>query len=70
MLLQARVRPSPPPPPPGGARTHRAQIQCPVSLVDANLSTLPPEARQAAVAFLNYLYTPQAQREFTACGFR
>lgn len=46
------------------------QIQCPVALVDANVDPQPAEVKAAATAFLNYLYTPAAQREFGACGFR
>jgi sulfate transport system substrate-binding protein len=46
------------------------QIQCPLALVDANLADAPPETREAAAAFCNYLYTKEAQREFAACGFR
>jgi ABC-type sulfate transport system substrate-binding protein len=46
------------------------QIQCPVALIDANLDTQPPEVREAAVAFVNYCFEPDAQREFGACGFR
>lgn len=46
------------------------QIQCPLALVDANLADAPPETREAATAFCNYLYTKEAQREFAACGFR
>ena len=30
----------------------------------------PPEAREAAEAFVDFLFTPDAQREFVACGFR
>lgn len=29
-----------------------------------------PQVRKAATDFVNYLYTPSAQREFAACGFR
>lgn len=46
------------------------QIQCPVALVDRNLDEGGPVARHAATAFVNYLYTTEAQRHFTACGFR
>jgi sulfate transport system substrate-binding protein len=46
------------------------RIQCPLALVDANLADAPPETREAAAAFCNYLYTKEAQREFAACGFR
>lgn len=46
------------------------RIQCPVALVDSNLSIQPPEVQAAAQGFLNYLYKPAAQREFAACGFR
>jgi hypothetical protein len=46
------------------------QITCPVALVDRNLASAPPETREAAEAFARHLFTPAAQREFTACGFR
>ncbi|KAL6769205.1 SULP3 [Auxenochlorella protothecoides x Auxenochlorella symbiontica] len=49
---------------------NNVRIQCPVALVDRNLDEGGPVARHAATAFVNYLYTTEAQRHFTACGFR
>lgn len=46
------------------------QIQCPVALVDRNVEESGPVAKEAATAFVNYLYTPEAQRHFAECGFR
>ncbi|KAI7842666.1 hypothetical protein COHA_003770 [Chlorella ohadii] len=46
------------------------RIQCPLALIDANINGQPPEVREAAQAFGQYLYTREAQREFAACGFR
>ncbi|KAL4451774.1 hypothetical protein ABPG75_007436 [Micractinium tetrahymenae] len=46
------------------------RIQCPISVIDHNLAPQPPEVREAATAFCQYLYTKEAQREFAACGFR
>ncbi len=47
-----------------------SQIQNPVAIVDANVDLRGPEVRDAATAFIEFLYTPRAQREFAACGFR
>ena len=41
-----------------------------MALIDANLAGQAPEVRQAATDFCSYLFTPEAQREFAACGFR
>jgi sulfate transport system substrate-binding protein len=49
---------------------NNVRITCPAALVDRNIDTSPPEVRQAAEAFINYLFTPSAQKEFVACGFR
>lgn len=46
------------------------QVEFPVALIDRNLDKKPPEARAAAEAFVQYCFTPAAQREFAACGFR
>lgn len=50
------------------------QIETPVALVDRNLDRRPPATREktraCATAFVHYLFTPEAQREFAACGFR
>ena len=53
-----------------GRRSAWLQITCPVALVDRNLASAAPETREAAEAFARHLFTPVAQREFTACGFR
>lgn len=37
------------------------RIECPLALVDRVLDTRPPEAREAAHAFANFLFTPEAQ---------
>jgi len=41
-----------------------------VAIIDRNVDKQGPEARAAAEAFLRYCFTPEAQREFAACGFR
>lgn len=60
------------------------RVEMPVAIVDRSFETFSfwkimfyrnmkdrsPEARQAAKAFLDYLFTPEAQREFVQCGFR
>ena len=46
------------------------QIEFPIALIDRNLDLQPPEARVAAQAFVDYCFTPDAQREFAECGFR
>ena len=51
-------------------RRDLAQVEFPVALIDRNLDKKPPEARAAAEAFVQYCFTPAAQREFAACGFR
>ena len=42
----------------------------PIAVIDANVDRKPPAARAAADAFIQYCFTPEAQREFAACGFR
>ena len=42
----------------------------PIAVIDANVDRKPPSARAAADAFIQYCFTPAAQREFAACGFR
>ena len=37
------------------------RIECPLALVDRVLDNRPPEAREAAHAFANFLFTPEAQ---------
>lgn len=49
---------------------NNVRITCPAALIERNLASRPPEAKQAAEAFVKYLFTPEAQREFVACGFR
>lgn len=39
-------------------------------MIDRNVDKRGPEVRAAAEAFVRYLFTPVAQREFAACGFR
>jgi len=39
-----------------------------VAIIDRNVDKQGPEARAAAEAFLRYCFTPEAQREFAACG--
>ena len=39
-------------------------------MVDRHVDENGPDARQAAAAFINYLYTPLAQKHFVGCGFR
>ena len=46
------------------------QVEFPIALIDRNLDRKPPEARAAAEAFVQYCFTPAAQREFASCGFR
>jgi sulfate/thiosulfate-binding protein len=43
-------------------------IDCPVAVVDANVDR--HGTREVAEAFLQYLFTPEAQREFAKAGFR
>lgn len=43
-------------------------IDTPVAVVDKNVDK--HGTREVAEAFVNYLYTPEAQREFTKVGFR
>jgi ABC-type sulfate transport system substrate-binding protein len=49
---------------------NNVRITCPAALVDRNIDTQAREVRDAAEAFIDYLYTPTAQKEFVACGFR
>jgi ABC-type sulfate transport system substrate-binding protein len=49
---------------------NNVRITCPAALVDRNIDAQPAEVRDAAEAFVNYLFTPVAQKEFVACGFR
>lgn len=50
------------------------QVQTPVALVDRNLdrrsSKMRGPTRAAAEAFVQYLFTPEAQAEFADNGFR
>ena len=46
------------------------QIEFPVAIVDKNIDKKEPQARVVAEAFVNYLFTPEAQQEFMDCGFR
>ena len=50
------------------------QVQTPVALVDKNLdrrsSKMREPTRAAAEAFVQYLFTPEAQAEFAESGFR
>jgi ABC-type sulfate transport system substrate-binding protein len=46
------------------------QIEMPVAIVDANIDKKTPEARRAAEAFIEFLFTPAAQHEFARCGLR
>ncbi|WP_416674434.1 sulfate ABC transporter substrate-binding protein [Egbenema bharatensis] len=43
-------------------------IDCPAAVVDANVDR--HGTREVAEAFLQYLFTPEAQREFASAGFR
>jgi len=49
-------------------------VQTPVAIVDANIERCPARTRAAtraaAEAFIDYLFTPAAQAEFEAVGFR
>ncbi|GMH34442.1 hypothetical protein BSKO_02276 [Bryopsis sp. KO-2023] len=45
-------------------------VHAPVAIVDKNVDEKPAEVREAAEAFIDYLFTPEAQREFVNCGFR
>ena len=52
-----------------------AQVQTPVAIVDHNIHHMRSErmrapTRAVAEAFVNYLFTPEAQAEFVAVGFR
>jgi len=49
---------------------NNVRIVCPGSLIDRNLEGKPPEVIEAAKSFMNYLFTPDAQKEFLECGFR
>lgn len=50
------------------------QVQTPVALVDRNLdrrsSKMREPTRAAAEAFVQYLFSPDAQAEFAESGFR
>lgn len=50
------------------------QVETPIAIVDRNLDRLPLATRQktraCAEAFVQYLFKPEAQKEFSACGFR
>jgi sulfate/thiosulfate transport system substrate-binding protein len=50
------------------------RVTMPVALVSANLDRFPAHSRtaakEAADAFLRFLFTPEAQAEFVAAGFR
>lgn len=50
------------------------QVQTPVALVDKNVdrrsSKMRGATRAAAEAFLEFLFTPEAQEEFARWGFR
>lgn len=41
-----------------------------MQVVDKNVDRRPAEVRAAADAFVQFLFTPECQREFAACGFR
>ncbi|EIE27484.1 periplasmic binding protein-like II, partial [Coccomyxa subellipsoidea C-169] len=53
---------------------NNVRVQTPVALVDKNVdrrsTKMRGPTRAAAEAFLEYLFTPEAQAEFVACGFR
>lgn len=49
---------------------NNVRIENPVAIIDKNVDEREPEVRHAAEAFLQFLFTPEAQREFAACGFR
>lgn len=49
--------------------THR-HTQCATHACAQVLNTRPPHVQRAAVDFINFLYTPPAQREFGRLGFR
>lgn len=46
------------------------RIECPLALVDKVLDNRPAAALEAATAFCNFLFTPEAQVEFGKVGFR
>ncbi|KAK9815715.1 hypothetical protein WJX72_008488 [[Myrmecia] bisecta] len=46
------------------------RVETPVAVVDENLRRQSAATREAADAFVNYLWTPAAQQEFADCGFR
>ena len=45
-------------------------VENPVAVVDRVVDERPPEVREAAEAFVRFLYTDEAQREFARWGFR
>ena len=51
---------------------NNVRIACPAAMIDRNVdaSAASTDVCQAAEAFLSYLFTPEAQKEFVACGFR
>lgn len=46
------------------------RVEMPIALVDRNLERREPEAREAAKAFVEFLYGEEAQREMMQWGFR
>ena len=50
------------------------QVETPVAVVDRNIDRRPAGVREktraCANAFVEYLFTPEAQQDFAACGFR
>ena len=50
------------------------QVETPVAIVDRNIDRRPANTREktrrCAEAFVEYLFTPEAQKEFAGCGFR
>ena len=46
------------------------QIEFPVAIVDKNIDKKEPQARKVAEAFVQYLFSEEAQQEFMDCGFR
>ena len=61
---------SPDDPLPFTSPDNNVRIACPLAIVDRHVAARPPEVREAAEAFCRYLFTPPAQAEFVACGFR
>ena len=50
------------------------QVETPVAIVTKNIERRPAHSREptqaCAEAFIQYLFTPEAQKEFAKCGFR